>query len=516
MNKREIPWRKNILTKQIAALLLILIPIYIIGFSIYNWGVNSVSDEICNTTAIQVSFYLNTLEKDMQRTQVLQGDFLNDYGLNNLAGASSVMSNYERDQTILRIQQRLYAIVNSSQYIEQADVHIIPLGLTINAAEARKTSQEEMIKIKSLSDVHGTAVYFLDGNILINALGPTSEFYSRDNLPQFFFEISLNNTVLAKVLDDINTYANSGSFLYSEKSGYLNTGSSNPDTVREVIRYLPPDDPNQKFDTLKVKLDGKSCFVIYSYSDYLKMKLVRYIPENMVLEKIKTYRIWFWVFTFVTLCIIIIFSLYTNSFIHKPLRRLLNAFDKIENGDFNIEIKHNHDDEFTYIYKRFNHMTGKLGTLIDQVYKQKILVQKAELKQLQSQINPHFLYNSFFILSRRVKHGDLDNAILFCEQLGNYFRFITRSAEGHVPLSKEVEHARIYAEIQASRFSNRISVEFEELPEGFGNIIVPRLILQPIIENAFEHGLEDKEIDGKLYVRFAAGEDESQPGGHRG
>jgi two-component system sensor histidine kinase YesM len=130
------------------------------------------------------------------------------------------------------------------------------------------------------------------------------------------------------------------------------------------------------------------------------------------------------------------------------------------------------------------------------------MIQKAELKQLQSQINPHFLYNSFFILKRRIKTGDNESAMYFAEKMGNYFRFITRSASDEVPLKQEVEHAGIFAEIQGMRFSNRIKVNFDELPQRYENVIVPRLILQPLIENAFVHGLEDLEENGLLDVRF--------------
>jgi len=147
-------------------------------------------------------------------------------------------------------------------------------------------------------------------------------------------------------------------------------------------------------------------------------------------------------------------------------------------------------------------MVLKLGELIDQVYKQKIYAQRAELKQLQSQINPHFLYNSFFIISRMARLGDCDNIKVFAEHLGNYYQFITRNSTDEVPLIREIEHARTYAEIQAMRFSNRIRVEFGNLAEQYWNIQVPRLIIQPIIENAFEHGLKDKEENGLVRVDF--------------
>jgi len=151
-------------------------------------------------------------------------------------------------------------------------------------------------------------------------------------------------------------------------------------------------------------------------------------------------------------------------------------------------------------------MLTKLQALIDQDFKQKLMMQKAELKQLQSQINPHFLYNSFFILTSLARTGDLERIERFTIMLGEYFRFITRNGEDNVKLAEEIKHSRMYTEIQNLRFSRRIRVQFDELPKEMEDIRVPRLIIQPLVENAYEHSLEKIAEDGKLRVSF-----ESEP-----
>jgi len=154
-------------------------------------------------------------------------------------------------------------------------------------------------------------------------------------------------------------------------------------------------------------------------------------------------------------------------------------------------------------------MLAKLQALIDQDFKQKLMMQKAELKQLQSQINPHFLYNSFFIMNSLARTGDTERIELFTNMLGDYFRFITRDGEDNVLLAEEIKHARTYTEIQKLRFSRRIRVQFDELPPEMERIRVPRLIVQPIIENAYEHSLEQMTEDGMLRITFAASDQEA-------
>ena len=141
------------------------------------------------------------------------------------------------------------------------------------------------------------------------------------------------------------------------------------------------------------------------------------------------------------------------------MKKLVSAFKRVETGELKFSIQHNASDEFQYLYTRFNAMLEYINNLIDQVYTQKIMSQKAELKQLQSQINPHFLFNSFFILQRMIQSEDKENAINFCGFLGQYFQYVTRNSIDEMPFYKEVQHARNYLEIQAIRFSN-IYIEF--------------------------------------------------------
>jgi two-component system sensor histidine kinase YesM len=106
------------------------------------------------------------------------------------------------------------------------------------------------------------------------------------------------------------------------------------------------------------------------------------------------------------------------------------------------------------------------------------------------------------------KTGDLERVELFTTQLGEYFQFVTRNASDEVSLKQEIQHARLYTEIQKLRFSRRVAVQFEDLPHDLEKLQVPRLIVQPIIENAFEHSLEHMASNGRIVIRFDWSENE--------
>lgn len=103
-----------------------------------------------------------------------------------------------------------------------------------------------------------------------------------------------------------------------------------------------------------------------------------------------------------------------------------------------------------------------------------------------------------------IKDRDFENATNLSLFLSGHFQYITRNAPDEVPLRNEVEHARNYIEIQTFRFSGRFSVEFVLLEDKFNDIPVPRLILQPILENAIEHGIKDNINSGMIRISFHA------------
>ena len=149
-------------------------------------------------------------------------------------------------------------------------------------------------------------------------------------------------------------------------------------------------------------------------------------------------------------------------------------------------------------------MAQKLETLIEKDYQQQLLINKAELKQLQAQINPHFLYNSFLLLRRMIQDELYEEAQKMSDTLGLYFKYITRNSQEYMPLSQEYHHAMLYCEIQQLRFEERIRLETDSLPEEYSQILVPKLIIQPILENAFNYGLHDK-VDGGLLKMTISG-----------
>jgi two-component system sensor histidine kinase YesM len=190
-----------------------------------------------------------------------------------------------------------------------------------------------------------------------------------------------------------------------------------------------------------------------------------------------------------------------------PMSQLMDALGKVEKGDLKMNIQYDRDDEFHYIYDKFNSMVTELNNQIELNYEHRIRTQQAELKQLQYHIKPHFLYNSIFLIYRMAGQGDQEAIQDFCLTLGNYYRYITRIENQTIPLERELGHIRDYIKIQSIRFGERIVVNMDPTPEGMQNQLVLPLMLQPIVENAYHHGLAMVESGGQIDIHMTVDDD---------
>ncbi|SFB25894.1 two-component system, sensor histidine kinase YesM [Cohnella sp. OV330] len=493
--------RNTLFLRLIFTFLLILTPLLVLGVYLYQWSIHTASQDISKTAASQTAFYLTDLENEIERIKLLQFGLLEDEDLNKLTLLWNRMGVIEKTDKINSLRNRLYLIQNSSKYIKEVSVYIHPIGRIISSVDG--VSQLDETIYDAILAVYGsrnTRINEWKNGLYLSAAKPSG---SQNGQPLFVVEIELDQQKLTEALAQFNTYPGSGTLLVTANGGIRLASGSVASFLDEASAYVRQREESNEYGEAKA-FGGQSYYTIYASSDKLDTAIYRFIPSQVIRKPLDKFYRWAWLFAAAALVIVAIYAMSTYKFIHKPLLRLVKSFRRVENGDLEQVILHTSKDEFGYLYGRFNQMVANLRSLIDQAYRQKLMAQRSELKQLQSQINPHFLFNSLFILSTMARTGDMERVEQFTIQLGEYFRFVTRSASDEISLAQEIHHARTYTDIQLLRFSRRIRARFEELPPALAEAKVPRLIVQPIIENAFEHSLERKEENGWIVVRFAA------------
>ena len=216
----------------------------------------------------------------------------------------------------------------------------------------------------------------------------------------------------------------------------------------------------------------------------------------------------------------IIIAIYITYRITKPIIELSNAAKRVSDGDFNIDpVVVNTDDEISILGKAFNNMVNSIKTYIQEIkyqaevenklkeqemqnFKMKTLLKEAELKSLQSQINPHFLFNTLNVASQLALIEDADNTSEFIQKFSDLFRYNLRKIDEPVTIKDEIEITTTYMYILNTRFGDRIEF-IKDIDESVLDVEIPCTVIQPIIENAYIHGLEDLERNGviKLIVK---------------
>nr|WP_246320378.1 histidine kinase [Paenibacillus qinlingensis] len=183
----------------------------------------------------------------------------------------------------------------------------------------------------------------------------------------------------------------------------------------------------------------------------------------------------------------------------KPLRQLSGAFKFIGKGDLNYQIRHDRRDEFGLVMNGFNQMAESQRIMIEEDYEKELRLAKSEFSLLQSQINPHFLYNtldSIYSVAVKYKMKEISEMVL---NLAKFFRVSLGKGRNHFTLEETMQHLLYYIRVQQMRTAH-FSVEID-LEKGSEAIPVLKLLLQPIVENAIIHGLEKCPFEGELRIR---------------
>jgi two-component system sensor histidine kinase YesM len=178
---------------------------------------------------------------------------------------------------------------------------------------------------------------------------------------------------------------------------------------------------------------------------------------------------------------------------------------RVEKGNFNISVEENWDGEIGVLYSSFNYMIKRINELIHEVYLSKIKEKDAELKALQAQINPHFLYNTLDTVNwLAVKHNAPEISKIV-NSLASILRYSINKGNDVTTVDKELKHVESYITIQKIRFKDKFEVSFN-IDKTILHYKTIKLILQPLVENAIIHGIETYEGKGKILINGYLGD----------
>lgn len=332
-------------------------------------------------------------------------------------------------------------------------------------------------------------IYFKEQKILINANGVTKDRVISDDLGDELF-YSLNNKIVfgknnknenIAILITLDT-----NVFFSKIGSFINL---NNDSVSMNVGKV----------SYSNNINSKSN-LSYSKEEYgISLNCKSFSSDIEVLNTL--YSV-----IFVSLFIIGIAACITSIYIVKQqgtkvFDEISTGFKELENQNYSYRINGKFSKEGKILVNSFNNMCEQLQTYFNINYRQEVLLKEAENKKLQSQINPHFLHNTYFFLRKEIVSKKYDEAEEFAFNLSQFFKYITYPKD-YVFLYQEYEHALNYLNIQNERLNNRIIINFDPLINKYKMMKVPYLIIEPIIENSFKYVFEKNINSSSLTIKI--------------
>lgn len=186
--------------------------------------------------------------------------------------------------------------------------------------------------------------------------------------------------------------------------------------------------------------------------------------------------------------------------VSKPIASMCKITDEVASGNFEIRVEVNSSDETAILAESFNGMIAKMGELVERIKQEQLDLRDTELKLLQAQINPHFLYNTLETIMWMAEAGQSEQVVSMVSSLSDFFRTTLSKGQDYISIKEEVSHITSYLEIQQFRYRDIMDYEII-VPEEMYAYRILKLTLQPLVENALYHGIKNKREKGKIEVK---------------
>ena len=208
----------------------------------------------------------------------------------------------------------------------------------------------------------------------------------------------------------------------------------------------------------------------------------------------------------VVILIILFVGIHMTNKLTKPLNELSNNFKTVGEGDFTLHEISVTSNEVSVLHEAFGIMVAKIEELMEHVRREKDNLRLIEFQLMQSQINPHFLYNTFDTIIWLTEDGEYEKVKQMMNSLSNFYRIALSDGEDIITIKEEIKHIQSYLEIQQVRYFDVLCYEIDA-PKDIEGYLIPKLTLQPIVENALYHGIKHKRGGGIIQIKCAVDKD---------
>lgn len=493
----------NLMTKMLLLIVALLIPVIIVFMYANERSIAVVEEQINAANQNRLDNFMNELESTLDQFAKYANIITKDPDFAELAGNGPAMSRYEYARQLASLERKLALFTLSSDQLSRITMYFPKTG---QAASSTSSAEYDETRIGRQLSNRWTLRETGEGGVYKRAftryfVEPYSQVASLQEA-SIIVEVELYADNIVRLLDAFKSKGINDPFLMKAPESLLLNTTAEKDRVEALIASYRPD-PDKPANVL---IDDKVYLVYALTSEELGWTLVDYVPLQDILAPVNRSKRLFYVMIGILLLFGIAAAYLLYSQVQLPIRLLTDSVLKLKSGRYSTRIPRKQNREFQQLIEQFNEMAAETEHLIEKVYKEEIRTKEAVMKQLQSQINPHFLYNSLAFVASMAKLSRTAPIITFAHRLADYFRYTTRNEQMTTTLQEEIDFVLSYLDIMNHQLEQlRCEVS---IPESMRSLPVPRLFIQPIVENAVLHGIEPKGEAG--LIRIAACETEAQ------
>ncbi|AGA56837.1 HAMP domain-containing protein,histidine kinase [Thermobacillus composti KWC4] len=475
----------SLFTKMVTFLALLLLAIAgLYGYTVAT-SINTVQQELETSRLNQLKFLADMLENDIDQLTLNAYNLLQDQSVRDYAILPSIEHLVDRNRLKMTISEKLKLQSTASAWTNTLTVYYPETGDVLSSDPIRALKVE--YDFNALQPGQWTFDHL------------TGEFtlYVRDREAggDVCVVLSFSSENIRKLLASYESH--SRPYLYHPSGRFIFDYNMDSVTAIRMAGQLWGKEIEGSL-TMVTEANGMS-YLLNALPTVLDgWVLIEFTPLERILQPIRKSTTLFAGATAALLCLGVAFAfeLYRN--VQLPIRKLVSSLARFREGDYGVRIGFEPAREFRLLTEGFNEMAKRVGDLIDKVLTEQLRAKEAEFKQLQSQINPHFLYNCLFYIKSKARIGDTESVEAMALSLGEYYRYMTRTEKDMVPLRSELDLINNYVSILNLR-KPRIDY-MTDVSEELMDLHIPRLLLQPLVENAVMHGIEPKPGRGTIRI----------------
>lgn len=474
----------------------------ILGVTLYNRFVNRMEDmtiesseQLLNQTAINLETYLRNMRRisDAMYYSVIKDK---DLAVDSLDEEMNLLYEANKDNLI-----SIACYTNEGKLVaaapvatEKENIDIVSQQWFVNALDQMENLHFSTPHVQNLFDNTSYRYYW------VTSLSRAVELTNNGNSTLGVLLVDMNYSSIEQLFNKANTDNSSeyvylmdsnGEIIYHPKQKLIYTNLYDENNL-EAIHY--DDGSHQEI------FQGEKRLITVKTVSYTGWKIVSVVPMSAFNMGLYGTRMFVIMLMALSILAIIILNQLVSARIAKPLKRLNESVKEWEAGNLNPDIYIGGSQEVEHLGKTLRSTVEQIRQLMHDILYEQEEKRKSELDALQSQINPHFLYNTLDSIVWMIEGERYEDAVFMITQLASLFRISLSRGKTIISVEDEIQHAKNYMNIQKIRYKNSFTVDFE-VEDDVMQCCTVKLVVQPLLENAIYYGVEGMDGDGEIHVR---------------